>query len=326
MSILLSNNARKLSLLIILISAFQLAVAQVAQQPKSRDVLVKESIAKLDEDDIHVAAQAALDLGRLRAREAVPAMLRVLESSRVLTLTEHVMAKDENGLSEYLLTDVKGEIINSLGIIGDQRAVPVLKKYLLKPPRQSQVFGGNVAHALYQLTGKSYSYKGYDGEVKRFVPSAKAREDFEKRLPPQEPSRLFPITFEINGKKVDTDLTLRIRQDGKLFEVKYVSSEPLALPKLKPGKRFDLWIVTDTYTFPFEDMHPDAFKVAGWRIGFDSPPYDLEYMELRLISPGVKFVYYLIYQHADGGVTPMFFESHPPLDWYRNITTTPNKP
>src|SRR6266542_1066478 len=84
-------------LLMILLAFSQLALAQESQQPKSRDVLVKESIANLDSNDIHVAAQAAIDLGYLRATEAVPAMLRVLKSSRLLSTTEH-MPKDKDGM------------------------------------------------------------------------------------------------------------------------------------------------------------------------------------------------------------------------------------
>ena len=132
-------------LLIVLLTFFQLIFAQESPEPKSRDVLVKESIANLDSNDIHVAWQAAYDLGMYRATEAVPAMLRVLQSSRLLSITEHVMAKDKNSMSVWVNTDVRGAIINSLGQIGDKRAVPALKKYLKRPPRNREVFTGNVA-------------------------------------------------------------------------------------------------------------------------------------------------------------------------------------
>jgi HEAT repeat protein len=135
------------SLLILLLTFSQLAFARGFQGSKSRDVLVKESIASLDSDDIHVAAQAAIDLGLLRATEGVPDMLRVLQSSRLLSSTEHIIAKDKNSLSEWVLTDVRAAIITALGLIGDKRAVPVLKKYLEKPLKNSEVFTGNVAHA-----------------------------------------------------------------------------------------------------------------------------------------------------------------------------------
>ncbi len=158
-------------LLILLLTFSQPAVAQESQEPKNRDVLVKESIANLDSNDIHIAAQAANYLGSLRAREGVPAMLRVLQSSRFLSTSEHIMAKDKNSMSYWVVTDVKGEIINSLGLIGDKRAVPVLKKYLKKPPKNSAVFTQNVAYALYQITGKSYKYKDRDGIVKVFQKS-----------------------------------------------------------------------------------------------------------------------------------------------------------
>ena len=133
----------------------------------------------------------------------------------------------------------------------------------------------------------------------------------------QEPARRFRITFEMDGKKVETRLTLRIKHNGELAELKYVPTEPLAFPELKPGDRFDLWIVTDKYVFPFLDMHPDALKVSGWRIGIDRRPFHLNYLELKLLSPDVKLVYYMIYQLADGGETPTWFESRKTLDAFR---------
>jgi hypothetical protein len=85
-------------------------------------------------------------------------------------------------MSLWVRTDVKAAIINSLGLIGDKRAVPVLKRYLKKPLRNSEVFTGNVAHALYQITGKSYEYKDYDGVKKLYVPSPITEEEFRKRF------------------------------------------------------------------------------------------------------------------------------------------------
>src|ERR1700730_9893484 len=148
-------------LLIVLLAVSQTTLAQESQGTKGRDVLVKESIANLDSNDIHVAAQAAIYLGIYRATESVPALLRVLQSSRVLSTTEHIIAKDKNSLSLWETTNLGAAIINSLGLIGDKRAVPVLKKYLKKPLTNRKVFTGTVAHALYQITGESYEYKDY---------------------------------------------------------------------------------------------------------------------------------------------------------------------
>ncbi len=132
----------------------------------------------------------------------------------------------------------------------------------------------------------------------------------------QEASR-FPITFEMDGKKVETSLTLRIKQNGKLTEIKYSPTEPLAFPQLAAGERFDLWVVTNKYVFPFLDMHPDALKVSGWRIGIDRRPFHLGYMELKFLRSDVKLVYYMIYQHSDGGETPIWFESRDTLETFR---------
>jgi hypothetical protein len=133
----------------------------------------------------------------------------------------------------------------------------------------------------------------------------------------QRSTRPFKISFEMNGKKVETNLRLRIKEDGKLTEIKHAANEPIEFPELKPGKRFDLWIITDDYTFPFFDMHPDALTVGGWRVGVDVRPFHLDYMELTLLRPDIELVYYMIYQNADGGETPILIESQHPLKDFR---------
>lgn len=185
---------------ILLLTFSQSASAQESQEPKSRDDLVKEAIAKLDSNDIHVAAQAASDLGMYRATEAVPAMLHVLQSSRLLSTTEHVIAKDKDSLSLWVITDVRAAIINSLGLIGDPRAVPVLKKYLKKPLKNRKVFTGSVAHALYQITGKKFEYKDYDGVTKLYVPSPIVEEEFRMRSRPDlKATEGLTASLEIEG-------------------------------------------------------------------------------------------------------------------------------
>src|SRR5262245_5708613 len=57
----------------------------------------------------------------------------------------------------------------------------------------------------------------------------------------QQPGRRFPITFEMDGRKVETGFTVRIKQKGKLTELKYSPNEPLVFPELAPNERFDLW-------------------------------------------------------------------------------------
>jgi PBS lyase HEAT-like repeat-containing protein len=166
---------------ILLLSVSQLASAQELQEARSREVLVKESIAKLDSEDIKVAAEAARLLGMYRATEAVPKMLQVLQSSRLLRKTEAVVAKDKPSLTSWVSIDVRAELINSLGLIGDKRAVRVLEKYLKMPLSNDEVFTGNVAQALYLITGKSYEYKDYDREHKLYEPSPRTEEEFRKR-------------------------------------------------------------------------------------------------------------------------------------------------
>ena len=171
-------------LLILLLAFLQPALAKEFQEPKSRDVLVKEAIANLDSNDIKVAAQAARHLGMYSATEAVPKLLQVLQSSRLLQTTEHVISKDKNSLSAWVSTNVRADIVTSLGLIGDKRAVPVLKKYLKRPLRNDDVFTGNVAHALYLITGKLYEYKDYDGVQKLYQPSPVTEEEFRTRARP----------------------------------------------------------------------------------------------------------------------------------------------
>ena len=170
--------------LILLLASSAVAFSREFQEAKSRDVLVQEAIANLDSNDIKVAAQATMHLGVYKATEAVPKLLQLLQSSRLLRTTEHVVAKDKNSLSEWVSTNVKAEIVTSLGLIGDKRAVPVLKKYLKRPLSNEEVFTGNVAHALYLITGKSYLYKDYDGVEKLYKPSPLTEEEFRKRTRP----------------------------------------------------------------------------------------------------------------------------------------------
>ena len=130
----------------------------------------------------------------------------------------------------------------------------------------------------------------------------------------QQRARQFPITFEMDGKKVETSLTLRIEQDGKRAEIKYSPTEPLVFPELTSGKPFNLSVVTDKYTFRFANLPLEALDVAGWRLGIDRRPFHLDYLELKHLNPNVKLVYYIIYQNADGGETPFWFESDKTLD------------
>ncbi|HZI85421.1 MAG TPA: HEAT repeat domain-containing protein [Pyrinomonadaceae bacterium] len=183
--------------LIVLLASVQSAFAQEFQEPKSRQVMVKESIANLDSNDIKVAAQAAIHLGMYRAIEAVPKLLQVLQSSRLLQKTEHII---EGNLSSYVSIDVRREIVASLGLIGDKRAVPVLKKYLKRPLRNDEVFTGNVAHALYLITGQSHVYKDYDGVEKIYEASPIAEEEFRKRTRPDlRPTAGLTSSLRIDG-------------------------------------------------------------------------------------------------------------------------------
>lgn len=58
--------------------------------------------------------------------------------------------------------------------------------------------------------------------------------------------------------------------------------------------------------------------VAGWRVGIDVRPFDVAYGELKPLPPRIKLVYYMIYQHAEGGETPIWIESTKPLKDLRN--------
>lgn len=185
---------------ILLLSLSQLAFAQELQEAKSREVLVKESIANLDSQDINLAAEAARRLGMYRATEAVPKMLQVLQSSRRLKKIEYVNGKGEQAFSAWVAIDVRDAIVNSLGLIGDKRAVRVLEKYLKMPLSNEKVFTGNVAQALYLITGKSYEYKDYDGEQKLYEPAPGTEEEYRKRARPElKPTAGLIAALEIEG-------------------------------------------------------------------------------------------------------------------------------
>lgn len=187
-------------LLIQLLSLSQLAFAQGFQDVKSREVLIQKSIADLDSEDIKVAAEAARRLGVYNATEAVPKMLQVLQSSRPLRKIEHVIGKSEPTLGLWVSIDVRATIVTSLGLIGDKRAVPVLEIYLKRPLSNDEVFTGNVAHALYLITGKSYEYKDYDGVQRLYEPSPLIEEEFRRRARPDLKATAGLIaSLEING-------------------------------------------------------------------------------------------------------------------------------
>ena len=185
---------------ILLLSLSQLAFAQELQEVKSREVLVKESIANLDSEDIKVAAEAARRLGMYSATEAVPKMLQVLQSSRPLRTSVSVVEKGEPTVNSWATIDVRDAIVTSLGLIGDKRAVRVLEKYLKSPLSNDEVFTGNVAQALYLITGKSYEYKEYNGEQKLYEPAPLTEEEFRKRSRPDlKPTAGLTAALEIEG-------------------------------------------------------------------------------------------------------------------------------
>ncbi|HEU4387225.1 MAG TPA: hypothetical protein VFV34_05470 [Blastocatellia bacterium] len=132
----------------------------------------------------------------------------------------------------------------------------------------------------------------------------------------QQKAGRFPISFERDGRKVGTSLTLRIEQNGKRTELEYSPTKPLVFPELTRGKPFNLSVITDKHIFPFGDLPLDALDVAGWRLGIDRRPFHLDYVELKLLKRNMRLVYYSIYQHADGGETPIWFESDKTLDAY----------
>jgi len=186
------------SYLLIFFLAFpQPAFAQGSKAAKSRDVLVKESIANLDSDNVHVADQAARYLGIFKAAESVPALLRVLKSSRLLSTSEHVLIDEKLKWYEWQATNVRETIVYALGEIGDKRAVPALKRYLMKSFKDRQISTKNVAYALYLNTGRLYKYKDRDGKLKLFqkpvtlnTPSNKALDARRNSLLPQNVVRL----------------------------------------------------------------------------------------------------------------------------------------
>jgi hypothetical protein len=141
----------------------------------------------------------------------------------------------------------------------------------------------------------------------------------------QKPARPFNISFEEDGKAVVANLTLRLKYRGQITEIKYSPGSRLSFPRLKRREEFDLWIITEKYILPFLKMPGDALRVAGWRIGIDERPFDLEYLELTLLAADVRLVYYMIYKRADGGETPIWFESSKSLREFRNQTAPPNK-
>jgi hypothetical protein len=197
------------------IFTFQSSVsADAQQQEKARALsIVGELISTLDSNDIHTAEQAASELGRLRAKEAVPALLTLLRSPRSLSGSEHV--HHSGGLSYWVGYNVKSTAVTSLGEIGDMSAVPALERYLTNPPKEFEVGGRNVAHALYQITGTRYEYQDRDGELKLYAPHPRTEEEVRMRLRPD----LAPTE----------GLTAFLETEQTGPSVTWVGSKPLAL-------------------------------------------------------------------------------------------------
>ncbi len=62
------------------------------------------------------------------------------------------------------------------------------------------MFTGNVAHALYLITGKSYLFKDYDGLEKIYKPTPLAEEEFRKRTRPDlKATAGLTASLEIEG-------------------------------------------------------------------------------------------------------------------------------
>jgi hypothetical protein len=60
--------------------------------------------------------------------------------------------------------------------------VPDLERFLRHPPKGSAVFAGNVAHALFLITGRKYKYRDHDGAQKLYEPSPLTEEEARKRF------------------------------------------------------------------------------------------------------------------------------------------------
>ncbi len=161
------------------------------------------------------------------------------------------MGKDKTSSSEWVLTDVKGEIITSLGIIGDERAVPVLKKYLQNPPKNSAVFfTTNVAHALYLITGKSYEYKNEDGKRRLYVPPPITEERVRKRMRPDlKATEGLTASLEIEGHDPggvswvgDRPLVINLaitNQSKRVIEIDAAADNFLFSSVVASGRRID---------------------------------------------------------------------------------------
>jgi hypothetical protein len=141
----------------------------------------------------------------------------------------------------------------------------------------------------------------------------------------QKPTRPFTITFEEDGKEVVTNLRVRLRYRGKITKRKYSPGSRLSFPRLGRREAFDLWITSDKYTLPFLKIPGQALLMAGWRIGVDNRPFELEYLEMFPVAADVQVVYYMIYNHPDGSVTPILFESSKSVKRFGNRTAPPKK-
>jgi hypothetical protein len=95
--------------------------------------------------------------------------------------------------------------IAALAEIGDLRAVPVLERLLRNPP-EGNMFPGNLAHALYLLTGKSYEYKDIRGQTKLYVPVPITEEKWRARSRPDlKPVDGLTAGLQMRGARATPD-------------------------------------------------------------------------------------------------------------------------
>ena len=136
------------------------------------------------------------------------------------------------------------------------------------------MFTGNVAHALYLITGQSYEYKDYDGVQKLYEPSPLTEEEFRKRARPDLKATAGLIaSLEIGGNDPGG--------------VAWIGNRPLNIELAitnQSSRRIEIDASTDNFVF-------SSVSGAGERIVTSAsllPSPDSGGARLVVLSPGQK--------------------------------------
>jgi len=141
------------------------------QALSDKEQTIDSYIEQLNDEDLLVVMRAVNELGRLKDRRAIPALTKLLESDRdLVSMMHHKSMTDDKGLElwDYIVVNVRDDIMRAMVAIGDLSVVPTLEQFLVPPKNALMNNPVNAAVYLYRLTGKAYEYEDLEGKTHTF--------------------------------------------------------------------------------------------------------------------------------------------------------------